>query len=335
MDIHRNAYAELETKIKTETMTASKPYIRVDFEQKPWTAKFAKIQIDYDENKYGPGDVKVIIKGSGEIENTYQYMDVSQLYPLNKASLVEINSMTNRKAFGIQSIYGQGEETLKYHLEGFMMLKPEPPRLEHDEDKNTLEITLPSHRPLLDQGHVSSYLVTVTGQNDKVLMISTTDSKVTVDLDDLSDVDLGTQALSKDLNMDLEAMIRAADVLFGTTSENTYKVFINEVAESEINTILGPQSDLSELVIKGESTADVDILGVWKGKIQFTGETISVEITSGKDGYDYTMKISMYEGMEFYGNDLNNGTVIFGEDQGFSFTLIKNSKMNFILRRHR
>lgn len=331
VDIHRNAYAQLTSKLKTESLTGTKPYSVITFEQKPWTANFASLQLDYDETKYTSADVKMIIKGVGIIENTYQYFDVSQLYPLNHSSLVEIKGITNKKPFALESIYGGGEDNLEYQIHAFMMLKPEAPVLEHDEDKNTLEITLPSNRPLMDQGYVSSYLVTVTGQNDKVLMISTRDSKVTVDLDDLSDVDLGTQALSEDLNMDLEAMIRAADVLFGTTNENTYKVFINEVAESDFDTILGPQSDISELNIKGESTADVDILGVWKGKVQFTNESITVEITNGKDGYDYTMKISMYEGLEFYGNDLNNGTVIFGEDQGFSFTLIKNSKNELYL----
>lgn len=147
-------------------------------------------------------------------------------------------------------------------------------------------------------------------------------------------VDKGVNSI-KDLNIDYGVLNKAAEILneamTGEKGEKEYRVVVCEKAGDK-TPIYGPPSDWSILKVENKSTGDVNIYGTWEGKVQITGEKVTITISQGKKGYDYTLTNSMYEDeingglMEFYGRDNKDGTVTFGEDQGFGFTLIKNSE---------
>lgn len=139
----------------------------------------------------------------------------------------------------------------------------------------------------------------------------------------------------KNLDIDYGVLGKAAEILneaaTGQQGEKEYRVVVYEKAGNKAH-VYGPPSDWGILKTENKSTGGIDIYGTWQGKVQFTNQQVTITISQGKDGYDYTLTNSMYEDefsdglMEFYGKDNKDGTVIFGENVGFGFTLIKNSE---------
>ncbi len=133
-----------------------------------------------------------------------------------------------------------------------------------------------------------------------------------------------------DLNMDMGVMGRAAEVLNQAAghqgAERKFTVTYMEMIEDGDTLIYGPVSDVGELAAEAPSSAGVNILGTWKGKVQITNQEVTVGIVPGGDGYDYLMANSLYPEVQLWGNDNGDGTVTFGKDQGFEVLLIKNSE---------
>lgn len=142
------------------------------------------------------------------------------------------------------------------------------------------------------------------------------------------------------MNMDIGVMNRAAEVLqqaiSGQTGEKEIAVSVQEMMEGDYP-IYGPVGEVAKEKIEFQNTGKLDIAGVWQGKVQFTGESVTLEISSGKYGFDYTIVNSMYaaDNMIFYGMDNGDGTVaiytaMVGQEvkpDGEPFTtLIKNSE---------
>ena len=147
-------------------------------------------------------------------------------------------------------------------------------------------------------------------------------------------LDKGTDSI-KDLDIDYGVLNKAAEILneaiTGNQGEKEYRVVVYEKSEYKTD-VYGPPSDWGILKTENKSTGNIDIYGSWEGKVQITSQKVTITISKGKEGHDYTLTNSMYEAetggglMEFYGDDNKDGTVIFGKDGGFGFTLIKNSE---------
>lgn len=147
------------------------------------------------------------------------------------------------------------------------------------------------------------------------------------------------------MELQIGVMSRAAEVLqqamMGAGPEKEIRVSVQEIIDGD-RPILGPKGEEAIEKVEAVSTGGVSIIGTWKGKVQFTNENVTFEISAGKYGYDYTIVNSMYiaDDVIFYGKDNNNGTVsiymgmvgqeMSGTGEPFT-TLIKNSDKELYL----
>ncbi len=230
-----------------------------------------------------------------------------------------------------------------YHV--FLMVEPDPMELEKEEDELVLRIPNPS--PLVESGTVTRHLVTLTDPKGQVLLFEMEGDVYRLELNasgDLVDYDdpqmksmmqqaaikylaqdpeyrqqlvdeYGEENLQKgiegigDLEFDLGALGRAAEVLENPGQKLTYRVTYREMIEAE-QPVYGPESDGAVLEVEGAKTAGIDLVGTWSGSVQMSGQKATLTIAAGGSGYDYKIENSIYgDEVDFYGKDLGNGTV--------------------------
>lgn len=261
----------------------------------------------------------------------------------------------------------------------YILLKPEAPRLSFADGKLTIE--LPQLGPLGAKGLVEHFMVTVKDASNAVVLLLTDKDRVELKLGpggSLTDLDApelrklirpamdkylrahpearadldaryGKGAVdkaiagTKDLDIDLGSLSRAAEVLAsaaGGAVDGEIAVSIQEVTTGD-RPIYGPMSEVARLKVKAQPTAGVSITGTWTGKVQMSGETMTVDISGGDYGYQYKIRSSMYgDEVIFYGREKNDGTVavimampgqkLTGNEPTFT-TLMKNSATELYL----
>lgn len=267
----------------------------------------------------------------------------------------------------IQEIHtsrGAVVESMQYSA--FLLLPPGSPHLKMEE--NRLVVNLLPYSQAAVEGIVNKYLVTIQDPYGHTVVLETREPQLELELDGSGDfIDWETPEIKNligdsarkylennpslraqlesefdqetvetalnsvgDLNMDIGAMGRAAEVLNQAAghqgAERKFTVTYMEMIEDGDTLIYGPVSDVGELTAEAPSSAGVSILGTWKGRVQITNQEVMVGILPGKDGYDYLMTNSLYPEVQLWGNDNGDGTVTFGKEQGFEVLLIKNSE---------
>lgn len=333
----------LGSEYKKITITDASQVEEIPIKNSPKSIDLANIEIAYNDVKYGKEDVLLVFK----VPKHEKLMDQSIMLRFNKGNrgkytalkpyeLTVIKGIDNLYINSIHQIHAYTEDiNLSKNdnvIKAFLMIKPDKPKVEIDNDKNKLIVSLPPKSQLFDEGLVEKYLVTVKSENDKVIMKQTNKERIEIDLEDLGDADEATKSISKDLNIDMDSLMRASKVLKkagGIEEKSEYMVTVCEMTSSDLKVITGPESDIAGIEDIGSNTSKVNIFGTWTGKIAFTNEKVTATISQGRDGYDYTLELSMYPDMEFLGNDNGDGTCSFGLNgvgKGFDFSIIKNSE---------
>ncbi len=289
-------------------LSESNPYAKIAIQYNPMSVNYKFLSYDV-KNPESDSNVLVIrtgeeaIKADSVIYRIQENKDTdfkvtgSGLYKVIKgkqkgtACVQEIHSYTNQSSI----------KNVKSYYDAILMTKPMAPIVELKD--NELIIGVAGDTLLYEKNIVTGFRISVATPNGSAMEFITKEKELRIPLTTSGDIDW---EMADTLNY--EAMARAADVLNNNT-EKSYVVRVTEMIEiSENDVIYGPVGKETSSVIDTGLTSNVNLIGNWSGDMLGVGE-ITVQITDGEEGHDYTIYISIYEDIKFYGDNAGNGTV--------------------------
>lgn len=343
--------------IKEVILNETSPIIKTVPVKNPYSTLVRVIDVKIDKNKYKKDDVKlVLIKGKEDMQAKENFMlrvsGDGQNYDfqyLDEEGGQEYKDIAYGEQIYIQELHLYGDSwfgDFSENYKAFLMLKPEPPKLEekadsNNKDKKTLIITMPKKSPLYAEGLVKKWRVTFTDPSGKTITFETDKDQYEIPISNKDGrIDFNDPQIRKDMKAGLQTQLEKDPELkkgfekeYDANLDKLVDDFVSGIdlgaviqsaqiiAHGGINNqytvsvceiaatdkpIYGPESDNAVLESKF-SAAGTDLTGTWKGKLAFTNEIMTVVISQGSDGHDYIMKMDYYGGASVYLDDLGNG----------------------------